>query len=165
MALSRIYPTFSRETDVTRMAIPAAEQAPSASRPLLDPVEKQLGIVPNLMKLVGNSPAALEGPLSLNGAPAKGSLGAKTNERIARAISEFNACGYCPSARSYLARNPAKLDDAEIAANGRGESNDAKANAAVRFAMCVAQERGYVSYADLRAVKAAAYTNGEIVEI
>ena len=69
------------------------------------------------MKVVGNSPAALEGYLGLSGALAKGTLGAKTGERIALAIAEFNGCSYCLSAHSYLAKNVARLDDAEIAAN------------------------------------------------
>src|SRR4029077_319506 len=37
------------------------------------------------------------------------------------------------SAHSYLGKNLAKLDDAEIAANRNGASNDPKADAAVRF--------------------------------
>ena len=42
--------------------------------------EKQLGIVPNLMRLVGHSPAALEGYLSLGGALGKGVLDARLRE-------------------------------------------------------------------------------------
>ena len=53
---------------MNRIFIPTTEQTPAASLPLLDAVKKQLGVVPNLMKLVGNSPAALEGYLSLNNA-------------------------------------------------------------------------------------------------
>jgi hypothetical protein len=51
---------------MNRITIPTGDQTPAASLPLLDAVKKQLGVVPNLMKLVGNSPAALEGYLSLN---------------------------------------------------------------------------------------------------
>ena len=60
---------------MSRISIPAAEQTPAASRPLLDAVRKQLGVVPNLMKVMGNSPAALGGYLALGGALAKGGLG------------------------------------------------------------------------------------------
>lgn len=79
---------------MSRIAIPSADQMPAASLPLLDAVHQQLGVIPNLMKVVGNSPAALEGYLSLNGALGKGTIGAKTGERIALAIAEFNACSY-----------------------------------------------------------------------
>jgi len=148
---------------MNRISIPTTEQTPTASLPLLAAVHKQLGVVPNLMKLVGNSPAALEGYLSLNGALGKGAIGAKTGERIALAIAEINGCGYCLSAHTYLGKNVAKLDDIEIAANRNGTSSDPKAAAAVRFAAKVALERGHVSDADVRAVKAAGFSDAEIV--
>lgn len=150
---------------MNRITLPTPEQTPAATVPLLDAVKKQLGVVPNLMKLVGNSPAALEGYLSLNGALNKGVLDAKTRERIALAIAEFNGCSYCLSAHTYLGKNVAKLDDAEIAANRNGKSSDPKAVAALHFATRVAHERGHVSDADLNAVKAAGYNQAEIVEI
>lgn len=150
---------------MNRIMIPAAELTPAASRPLLEAVNKQLGVVPNLMKVLSNSPAALGGYLSLNGAIGKGALGAKTGERIALAIAEINRCGYCLAAHTYLGKNVAKLDDVEIAANRGGTSTDAKADAAVRFAVKVAQARGHVSDDDVQAVKNAGYGNAEIMEI
>jgi uncharacterized peroxidase-related enzyme len=150
---------------MNRITIPAADQTPAATRPLLDAVNKQLGVVPNLMKMLGHSPAALGGYLSLNGALAKGTIGTKTGERIALAIAEFNRCGYCLAAHAYLGKNVAKLDDAEIAANRNGSSSDPKADAAVRFAVNVAQERGHVSDIAVHAVKSAGYSDAEVMEI
>ena len=40
---------------MTRITIPTADQTPAASQPLLAAVNKQLGVVPNMMKLIGNS--------------------------------------------------------------------------------------------------------------
>lgn len=150
---------------MNRITIPTADQTPVASQPLLDAVHKQLGVVPNLMKLVGNSPAALEGYLNLNTALGKGMINAKTRERIALAIAEINGCSYCLSAHTYLGKNVAKLDDTEIAANRNGTSADPKAAAAVHFASRVALKRGHVSDTDVSAVKAAGYNDAEIVEI
>jgi len=151
---------------MSRIPTPATiEAAPVASQPMLQAVKKQLGIVPNLFRLVANSPAALEGYLSLSGALAKGELPAPTRERIALAVAEINACGYCLAAHSYLGRNVANLDDAEIAANRNGGSNDSKANAAVRFAVTVAKLRGHVANEDFVAVKAAGYSDAQIIEI
>ncbi len=150
---------------MSRITTPAVEQAPAASRPLLDAVNKQLGIVPNLMKVLGNSAAALGGYLSLSGALGKGTLGAKTGERVALAVAEINGCNYCLAAHSYLGRNMAKLDDAEIIANRNGTSLDPKADAAVRFAAQVVRARGHVTDADVQAVKRAGYNDAEIMEI
>jgi len=144
---------------------PSIETAPTASQPLLEAAKKQLGSVPNLFRVIANSPAALEGYFGLNGALAKGALDAKTRERIALAVAEVNGCGYCLSAHTYLGKNLAKLDDAEITANRSGASNDPKAAAAVRFAVSVVRERGHISDADLAAVKAAGYGDAEIIEI
>ena len=44
---------------MSRIDIPDHDQTPAATLPLLDAVKKQLGVVPNLMKVVGHSPAAL----------------------------------------------------------------------------------------------------------
>jgi uncharacterized peroxidase-related enzyme len=128
-------------------------------------VKKQLGVAPNLFRLVSNSPAALEGYLGLSGALAKGELPAPTRERIALAVAQINGCDYCLSAHTYLGRNVARLDEAEIAANRRGRSNDAKADAAVRFAARVAELRGHIAQEDFEAVKAAGYSDAQIVEI
>jgi uncharacterized peroxidase-related enzyme len=151
---------------MSRIATPVSiEASPAASQPLLQAVHKQLGSVPNLFRVVGNSPASLEGYLGLNGALAKGKLDAKTRERIALAVAEINGCGYCLAAHTYLGKNLAKLDDAEIALNRSGMSNDAKADAAVRFAAKVVAARGHVVTSDLDAVRAAGYGDAEIVEI
>jgi uncharacterized peroxidase-related enzyme len=128
-------------------------------------VKKQLGVVPNLFRLVANSPAALQGYVALSGALGKGALPAATRERIALAIAEINGCDYCLSAHTYLGKNLAKLDDAEIAANRNGASNDAKADAAIRFAAKVARERGHVSEGDVNAVKLAGYDDAQVIEI
>ena len=151
---------------MSRIATPTSiETSPTASQPFLEAVNKMLGSVPNLFRMVGNSPAALEGYLGLNGALTKGQLDAKTRERIALAVAEANSCNYCLAAHTYLGKNLAKLDDVEIAANRHGKSSDAKANAAVHFAKKIIEVRGHVSVSDLKSVKDAGYSDAEIIEI
>jgi uncharacterized peroxidase-related enzyme len=155
-----------KEILMSRIPTPATiEAAPVASQPLLQAVKKQLGIAPNLFRLVAVSPAALEGYVGLSGALGKGELPSATRERIALAVAEINGCDYCLSAHTYLGRNVAKLDDAEITANRSGASNDMKADAAVRFAVKVTQLRGHVTGEDFAAVKAAGYTDAQVIEI
>jgi len=149
---------------MSRLTIPAREDAPAKSQPLLDAVEKQLGVVPNLFRLVGNSPAALEGYLGLNGALGR-TLDAKTRERIALAIAQANGCDYCLSAHSYLGLNLAKIDETEIALNRAGHSGDAKADAAVVFARKVLDTRGKVSDADIAEVRLAGFTEAQVIDI
>ncbi len=151
---------------MSRLSTPATvADAPAASQPMLEAVKKQLGVVPNLFRLVSNSPAALEGYLGLSAALGKGALPAQTRERVALAVAEINGCDYCLSAHTYLGKNLAKLDDAEITANRNGASNDPKADAAVRFAAKVVRLRGHVGEEDVRAVKAAGYSDAQVIEI
>jgi uncharacterized peroxidase-related enzyme len=151
---------------MSRIPIPANVQAaPAASQPFLEVVSKQLGSVPNLFRLVANSPASIEGYLGLMGALGKGSLPAPTRERIALAVAQINGCDYCLSAHTYLGKNLAKLDDSEITANRNGASNDPKADAAVKFAALLTRERGHVNDDALQNVRLAGYSDPEIIEI
>lgn len=151
---------------MTRIATPATiDAAPAAAKPLLEAVGKQLGSVPNLFRVVANSPAALEGYLGLSSALVKGSLPAATRERIALAVAEINGCNYCLAAHAFLGKKFARLDEAEILANRNGHSGDPKADAAVKFAAAVTTARGHVSDHDLQAVKLAGYDDAQVVEI
>jgi uncharacterized peroxidase-related enzyme len=158
-------PIFKEDLPMSRLPTPTVESAPAASKPLLDAVKRKLGVVPNLFRVVSNSPAALEGYLALSEALGKGRLPAATHERIALAVAEANGCGYCLSAHSYLGKHAAKLSESEIAANRRGSSEDEVAAAALRFAVKVVRERGHVDDTDVHALKAAGYDDGQVVEI
>lgn len=149
---------------MSRITVPTRDAAPTASQPILDAVNKQLGVVPNLFRLAALSPAALTAMTGLSGALGK-ALDVKTRERIALATAQVNGCDYCLSAHTYLGLNLAKIPPEEIAMNRKGASADPKANAAVHFAAKVAQSRGKVSDADLAAVKLAGFSDAQIVEI
>ncbi len=149
---------------MSRITVPTREAAPTAAQPILDAVNKQLGVVPNLFRLAALSPAALTAMTGLNGALSK-ALDVKTRERIAIATAQVNGCDYCLSAHTYLGLNLAKISPEEIELNRNGASADPKAAAAVRFAAQVALLRGKVSDADLAAVKLAGFSEAQIVEI
>jgi uncharacterized peroxidase-related enzyme len=149
---------------MSRIPVPALDAAPEGSKATLDAIHKQLGVVPNLFRLLGNSPVALTAYTGLQGTLSK-TLDVKTRERIALAVAQVNGCDYCLSAHTYLGINLAKISPEEIALNRKGASGDPKANAAVQFATKVAQERGHVSDADIKAVRDAGYTDAQLVEI
>ena len=149
---------------MSRLAIPARDDVPEASKPILDTVHKQLGVVPNMFRLIAESPAALQGYSSNSGALMR-TLDVKTRERIALAVAQVNGCDYCLSAHSYLGLNLAKISPEEVALNRKGESGDPKANAAVQFAVKIVRERGHVTDADIKAVRDAGFSDSQIVEI
>ena len=138
--------------------------ATGSVKDLLEGVRTQLGVVPNLHKVLAQSSAGLEGVLAFSGALARGTLDPATRERIALAIATGNGCDYCNAAHTALAKHR-KLDEAEIAANRTGRSTDARADVAVNFARKIAVTRADVAEDDLAALRRVGYTDAQIVEI
>ena len=116
--------------------------------PLYAAVKGALGMVPNLMQVLGNSPAALQGYLSLNGALGTGVLPAAVRERLALLVAEANSCDYCLAAHTLLGKH-AGLDAAESQRARLGTSHDAFANATLVLGRAVVQARGKISDADI----------------
>ncbi len=147
-----------------RMHIPTVADAPVASKKTLEMIGSQLGFVPNLQRLMGNSPVVLNGWFDLF-TTFGALLDLKTRTGIALAVSEVNGCSYCLSVHHYTAINMAKMDKAEIVLNRTGESGDPKRAAAIHFARQVVGKRGKVSNEEFLAVKKAGYSDKEIIEI
>jgi alkylhydroperoxidase family enzyme len=114
---------------------------------------------------MGNSSALLDGYLNLSGALDNGTLGAKTNKLIALAVAESNQCNYCLSVHTYLGINLLKIDAAILDSARGGKANDAKTEAVLTFAKALVSKKGLVNDADVKAVKAAGITEGEVGEI
>ena len=149
--MSRINP-IDRETTVDRL------------RKTFDAIQKQLGVVPNMMRTMAQSPAALDAYLAFGAALRKGLLPAGLQEQIALTVAEANACDYCLSAHSALGRG-AGLSSDDIDASREGRATDPKAAAALQFAGAIVARRGAVTEQDLARVRAAGLSDGEIVEI
>jgi len=141
---------------------PAAAEPKAKS--LLDGVEKSLGVTPNLFRVAAQSPAALEGLLSLSGALGHGALRPRVREAIALAVAEANACDYCLSVHTVLGRG-AGLSDAEITAAREARAEDAQSNAILRFARLLVVNRGHATDSDLDVLRQAGLSEGEIVEV
>lgn len=78
------------------------ETTTGKSKDLFNAIQNKLGMVPNMMRTMGNSPAVLNGYLSLNAALSEGKLGAKLGELIALTIANANSCEYCNAAHSFI---------------------------------------------------------------
>jgi uncharacterized peroxidase-related enzyme len=149
---------------MTRIAIPTRDEAHPDARPTLDSVNRLLGFVPNLHRLMSINPNVLAGWAGLQAGQAK-TLGVETRDAIALAVSDANGCDYCLAAHSYVATNFAKIAPEEIARNRRGESADAKRAAAATFARALVEARGKVTNAQFQAVRDAGYADDAIVAI
>ncbi len=141
---------------------PASAEGPA--RTLLGRVEKALGVTPNMMRAMANSPAVLDAYLQFSGALSKGSLPGKVQEQIALVAAVENECGYCLAAHTVLGAR-AGLSEDDLIAGRSAQASDPKVEAALAFAKSVIASKGFVSDADLEAVRKAGYTDGEIGEI
>ena len=129
-----------------------------------DAVQKQLGVVPNMMRTMAQSPSVLEGYLGFAAALRRGRLPVGLQEQIALAVAETNSCDYCLSAHTALGLG-AGLSNHELAAARVARATDPKSAAALQFAQAVVGSRGDVRDQDLARVHAVGYTDGEIAEI
>lgn len=131
---------------------------------LLEAVHGAFGATPNMFRAVANSPAALKTMWGAFGALGGGVIGAKLGEQIAVAVADRNACEYCLAAHTALGRKAGATPE-EMTAAQRGDSTDPKTAAALRFALQLVAQRGQVSEAEVRAVRAAGFSDEEVVEI
>jgi len=131
---------------------------------LFSAVKSKLGFVPNMMRVLGNSPAALEGYLNFSGALAGGMLAPQLREQIALAVGEINGCGYCLSAHTLLG-GKAGLEAHEILAARKSAATDSKSDAALKLARAVTLQRGVIADSDLQAARVAGLNDAEIIEV
>ena len=139
-------------------------QAQTGARALLEGIEAELGMVPNLFRTMANAPAVLEAYMALSQALSGGILCEALREQIALTVSEANGSDYCVAAQAAIARAVGLTDEA-IADSRRASCPDSRTAAALQFARAVVQKRGRVSDAELRAVRRVGYGDGEIAEI
>lgn len=149
---------------MSRIALPTADTAPEASRPLLGQIHAAFGATPNMFRAVANSPAALTSMWSAFGALGNGTLGAKLGEQIAVAVADINDCEYCLAAHTALGRKAGASAD-EMSAAQAGKSNDPKTAAVLAFVTSVVRQRAKIAPADVDALRAAGVSDGEVMEI
>lgn len=140
---------------------PATTNGPA--RQLFDAVQAKLGAVPNLFRVLGNSPAALNGFLSLNGALASGTFPAKLREQIALTVAETNQCAYCLSAHAFVGGRLG-LSTQDIADARQAAATDKRTDAILKLAQSIVVQRGELGATGLDQARAAGLTDGDIVE-
>jgi uncharacterized peroxidase-related enzyme len=150
--------------NMPRSEVPAPEQIPAESRPALDAFTANIGFTPNMMAAFANSPIAFNAWANLLGSLSK-ALDVKTRDSIGLAVSEVNGCNYCLTVHSFTAEHMAKLSADEIVLARKGLASDPKRNAALQFAKKVIEARGHVTDADLAAVRAAGFSEANVIEI
>ncbi|MGH1403293.1 MAG: carboxymuconolactone decarboxylase family protein [Alphaproteobacteria bacterium] len=149
---------------MTRLPPVPPAQAEGKAKDLLDAVQQAMGATPNIFTAMANAPAALEGLLNLNGALSGGALNPQLREKLALVTAGQNGCDYCASAHTYLGEK-AGIEPNELASNLKGQSIEAKDNAALLFASQLIESRGRVTESQVQTVRAAGFSDEEVIEI
>ena len=150
----------------TRQRLPAVdpENTVGKTRELLDAVQTELGMVPNLIRTMATSPTVLEAYLGLHATLTGGTLPASLRERIALTVAEMNKSAYCLAAHAALGKTVG-LSDQDIQDSRGGTSPVRRVEAALTFARRLITKHGAVTDDDVARLRDVGYRDGEIPEI
>ncbi len=140
------------------------DEVTGKTKELLSAVKSKMGMIPNLLRIYANAPAALEAYLNFSGALQQGVLNAQEREQISLVVSEANQCKYCLSAHTALGKMVG-LKENEIFEARRGKSTDERISAMLKFALVIVEKRGFASNEDLEEARAAGLSDEEVVEV
>lgn len=147
------------ENQLSRIPALSDAQVSTDARPLVYAVRAKLGMVPNIVRTLANSPAALKGYLSLSDALGGGALNGAQRETIALAVGQANACGYCLSAHTLMAKGVGLTPEAILAAR-QGDGT-----VLAQFARKVTLARGNLSATDIQDARTLGLTDDQMIEI
>jgi uncharacterized peroxidase-related enzyme len=134
------------------------------TREMLTQLQKNKSLL-NIFRSMGNSPACLEAYLRFATALQDGKLDKPTRQAIALVVAQVNGCEYALSAHTPMGRE-AGLDEETIRAVRQGKTvGNRRLQGAVALARKIAQARGCVSDADVRAARSAGLDDGMIAEV
>jgi uncharacterized peroxidase-related enzyme len=139
--------------------------APEASAEILSSVQRAWGFVPNLHRVLAESPAALEAYNTLWCIAEKTVFTPQERNIVYLAIIYENECTYCMAGHTNLSRM-AKVEPEAITAVREGRPiADPKLEALRQFAAKVTRDRGVVGEADVATFKAAGYDNRAMLDV
>lgn len=150
---------------MTRLKAIQPEQASGKLKELFNSIQTKLGMVPNMMRTMGNSPAVLNGYLSFSSALSQSSIGTKLAEQIALTVANVNACNYCNAAHSFIGEKLVGIDNETIAAAKKAKAIDKKTEAALIFSKKLVEKKGKINDKDVNTLKKAGFNETAISEI
>jgi len=138
--------------------------ATGKTKQIFDHLQKNLGMVPNLMRTLANSSAALNAYITFNNALAEAELPAGVREQIAIAVASINACDYCLSAHTALGKL-AGLSEVDLEAARSAKAADTRTAAILQFAAAVVRNRGHVASSQIAELRNQGVSDAALAEI
>lgn len=149
-----------------RIPTPALNSATGATAEIYAQIKKAAGTVPNTYAAIGaHGPAALKAILQADGVLAAGTLSRQELETIKLAVSAAAGCDYCVAAHSLLGKMAGLQPEALRQIRAGEPTGDARRDALLRFVRNLTQSSGTISEAEFAAIKAAGFTDAQLVEV
>lgn len=153
-----------KATKTIRIPAVEADQAKDDLKKLYGEIERKMQLLPNIFKVMGNSPSTLKGYLSLSEAAGHTKLSPELKEKIALTVSQINNCHYCLSAHTTISK-ASGIPETDILQARKGLSNSPKEAAVLAFVRKVIENKGHVTDHDITSLKENDVSDEEIVEI
>lgn len=151
---------------MSRLSVPNLESDAGPSGQVYAQIKKSIGSVPNTFAAIAaHGPAALKAVLAADTVLASGSLSKRDQETIKLIVSSVAGCDYCVAAHSVLGKLAGLTPDELKNIRDRRATGDEKRDALIRFVRKLAQSSGTVSDEEFAAIKAAGYSDAQLVEI
>ncbi len=142
-----------------------AESAPAASRAGIDKATKKFGRLPNLIAVMAESPAALDGYLALHEIFEQSAFSPEERQLLLLTISTVNGCTYCVAAHTMGGKMAGLSDPVLEAIRDQKPIPDSRLAALNGFAAAMVEKRGWVSDAEIAAFLDAGFTKGQVFEV
>jgi uncharacterized peroxidase-related enzyme len=151
---------------MSRLPVPSLESATGATAEIYAQIKKAIGNVPNTFAAIGaHGPAALKAVFAADAVLASGSLTKRDQETIKLIISGVGGCDYCVAAHSLLGKMTGLKPDTLKRIRAGESTGEARRDALTRFVRTLQETRGTISQEAYSAIKAAGYTDAQLVEI
>ncbi|WP_340692053.1 carboxymuconolactone decarboxylase family protein [Hyphomonas sp.] len=139
--------------------------APPAARPLLEQVRQANGIIPNMLGVLAENPAALEGYLNLSRMFDGAGFSPLERQVVQLTVSIENACHFCVAAHSAAAA--AEGLDASVIEAVRNNQRiaDPRLEALHVFTRRMVHQRGFVSDTDVSVFLSAGWEKAAILGV
>ncbi|RQU76710.1 carboxymuconolactone decarboxylase family protein [Burkholderia cenocepacia] len=151
---------------MSRLTTIRPEEATGAAAEVFAKIKKAVGKVPNAYATIGTqSPEALGAALAFDAAVAASTLGKADIETIKLAVSEYAGCDYCVAAHTLMGKLAGLTSDQMKQVRAGAATGDAARDALVAYVRTLVGTHGTVPVAVVDAVRAAGYTERQLIEI
>ncbi len=152
---------------MARLTVNTLETAPEKAKERMEMVQKANGFIPNLIGVLANSPQALEMYQEVGKINSRSSLTPEEIEVVQITAAAHNGCDFCVAGHTKIGTLKLKMPENVLNAlrTRTAIEDNAKYQALAQFTMQLIDKRGKVSDEELSAIKAAGYSEQNILDV